>query len=105
MPEFSTSYYHYNGKKYKDHQTGVLEKDLIYDILTDNDQEFMKANNLGYVYSFEKTSKGESNRYFAKMADLENQLLANNAEKLNEWYKSSSGYVSILGKKKQFLMI
>ncbi|WP_374847136.1 hypothetical protein ACEY2E_00525 [Metamycoplasma salivarium] len=105
MPEFSTSYYYYNGKKYKDHQTGVLEKDLIYDILTDNDQEFMKANNLEYVYSFENTSKGESNRYFAKMADLENQLLANNAEKLNEWYKSSSGYVSILGKNKHIVNI
>ncbi|ACF07352.1 Uncharacterised protein [Metamycoplasma arthritidis] len=100
MPEFSTDFYYYDGKRYQDHQTSVLEKDLICDVLTNNDQEFMKANNLEYLYSFESTAQGENNRYFTKMADLENELLANNAQKLKDWYKSSSGTINILDKSK-----
>jgi|GEM_PF-2576337 len=75
MPKFSTDYYYYKGKKYKYHQSSSLEKDLIYNALINNDQDFLKENNIEYCYSFEQTKSGDEFKYFSKLDDLINKLL------------------------------
>ncbi|MDD1366529.1 hypothetical protein PT304_03495, partial [Metamycoplasma hyosynoviae] len=102
MPEFSTDYYYYNGKKYLDHQLSSLEKELFYNALENNDENFLKANNIEYCYSFEQTKNGDKSRYFSNLHDLITKLLSKADNKqimyLEEWYKSSTGKINILGR-------
>lgn len=102
MPEFSTDYYYYKGKKYKYHQSSSLEKDLIYNSLINNDQDFLKENNIEYCYSFEQTKSGNEYKYFSKLDDLINKLLTKEEDKkityLEKWYKSQAGKINIFGK-------
>ncbi|MDD7898352.1 hypothetical protein PUW92_03020, partial [Metamycoplasma hyosynoviae] len=102
MPEFSTDYYYYNGKKYLDHQLSSLEKELFYNALENNDEIFLKANNIEYCYSFEQTRNGDKSRYFSNLHDLITKLLSKVDNKqimyLEEWYKSATGKINILGR-------
>ena len=102
MPEFSTDYYYYKGKKYQFHQSSSLEKDLIYNALINNDQDFLKENNIEYCYSFEQTKSGNEYKYFSKLDDLINKLLTKEENKeityLEKWYKSQAGKINIFGK-------
>ncbi|KDE44974.1 hypothetical protein NPL4_03310 [Metamycoplasma hyosynoviae] len=102
MPEFSTDYYYYNGKKYLDHQLSSLEKELFYNALENNDENFLKANNIEYCYSFEQTRNGDKSRYFSNLHDLITKLLSKVDNKqimyLEEWYKSATGKINILGR-------
>ncbi|MDD7893466.1 hypothetical protein PUW84_01435, partial [Metamycoplasma hyosynoviae] len=102
MPEFSTDYYYYNGKKYLDHQLSSLEKELFYNALENNDENFLKANNIEYCYSFEQTRNRDKSRYFSNLHDLITKLLSKVDNKqimyLEEWYKSATGKINILGR-------
>ena len=102
MPEFSTDFYYYKGKRYQYHQSSILERNLIYNALENNDQDFLKANNIEYSYSFEQTKSGEKFKYFSKLDDLINKLLTKEDEKestyLEKWYKSQVGKINIFGK-------
>lgn len=100
MPSFDTDYYYYNNKKYRDHQTKLLERKLIRDILENNENEdFIKSNDFQFVYSFEPTEKGSDSLYFNNVEELSNELV-NNPEILNK-YKSSAGNFKILEKDHQ----
>ncbi|MDI3048290.1 hypothetical protein QJ130_03390, partial [Metamycoplasma hyosynoviae] len=102
MPEFSTDYYYYNGKKYLDHQLSFIEKELFYNALENNDVDFLKTNNIEYCYSFEQTKNGDKSRYFSNLHNLTTKLLSKVDKKeimyLEEWYKSATGKINILGR-------
>ncbi|MDD7908288.1 hypothetical protein PUW93_03335, partial [Metamycoplasma hyosynoviae] len=59
-------------------------------------------NNIEYCYSFEQTKNGDKSRYFSNLHNLTTKLLSKVDKKeimyLEEWYKSATGKINILGR-------
>ena len=93
VPEFTDTYYYFNGKRYLTPNDKQLKEDILNAIMSGK----LKTNSLQLLYSFEKNTtkynkKGNS-YFYGSLSSLKEWLTKDNLKNLKEKYSTNGGYI------------
>lgn len=93
VPEFTDTYYYFNGKRYLTPNDKELKEDILNAIMSGR----LKTNNLQLLYSFEKDTtkykEKDYSYYHNSLHALKEWLTNNDLKNLKEKYSTNGGYI------------